>query len=93
MYTIKSLWTQARENLGVVTIVILQPDLPDPARQFDGIGAEPPDRRAMDTMLRSTAKTIDAVALAKVWALPACRDGGNRAQQGAHRGDSQAGTG
>ena len=64
MYTIQSLWTQARENLDVVTIVFANRIYQILRGEFDGVGAGEPGKRAQD-MLKIDRPTIDFVSLAK----------------------------
>src|SRR6201747_2404292 len=64
MYTLQSLWTQAREGLNVVTIVFANRIYQILRGEFDGVGAGEPGQRAMD-MLKLDRPTIDFVALAK----------------------------
>jgi acetolactate synthase-1/2/3 large subunit len=64
MYTIQSLWTQARENLNVVTIVFANRIYQILRGEFDGVGAGEPGKRAQD-MLKIDRPTIDFVALAR----------------------------
>ena len=64
MYTIQALWTQARENLNVLTIVFANRIYQILRGEFDGVGAGQPGQRAMD-MLRLDNPTIDFVSLAK----------------------------
>jgi acetolactate synthase-1/2/3 large subunit len=64
MYTIQSLWTQAREGLNVVTIVFANGIYQILRGEFDGVGAGEPGQRAQD-MLKIDRPTIDFVALAK----------------------------
>ena len=64
MYTIQSLWTQAREGLDVVTIVFANRIYQILRGEFDGVGAGEPGQRALD-MLKIDRPTIDFVALAK----------------------------
>jgi acetolactate synthase I/II/III large subunit len=64
MYTIQSLWTQARENLDVVTIVFANRIYQILRGEFDGVGAGEPGKRAQD-MLKLDRPTIDFVSLAK----------------------------
>ena len=70
MYTIQSLWTQARESLNVVTIVFANRIYQILRDEFDGVGAGAPGQRAMD-MLKIDGPTIDFVALAKGMGVPA----------------------
>jgi acetolactate synthase-1/2/3 large subunit len=69
MYTIQSLWTQARENLNVVTIVFANRIYQILRGEFDGVGAGEPGQRAQD-MLKLDRPTIDFVALAKGMGVP-----------------------
>jgi len=69
MYTIQSLWTQARENLDVVTIVFANRIYQILRGEFDGVGAGEPGQRAMD-MLKLDRPTIDFVALARGMGVP-----------------------
>jgi acetolactate synthase-1/2/3 large subunit len=64
MYTIQSLWTQAREGLNVVTIVFANRIYQILRGEFDGVGAGEPGQRALD-MLKIDRPTIDFVGLAK----------------------------
>jgi acetolactate synthase-1/2/3 large subunit len=64
MYTIQSLWAQAREGLNVLTIVFANRIYQILRGEFDGVGAGAPGQRAMD-MLKIDGPTIDFVSLAK----------------------------
>jgi acetolactate synthase-1/2/3 large subunit len=64
MYTLQSLWTQAREGLNVLTIVFANRIYQILRGEFDGVGAGEPGQRALD-MLRIDRPTLDWVALAK----------------------------
>jgi acetolactate synthase I/II/III large subunit len=64
MYTIQALWTQARENLNVLTIVFANRIYQILRGEFDGVGAGEPGQRAMD-MLKLDRPTIDFVSIAK----------------------------
>jgi acetolactate synthase I/II/III large subunit len=70
MYTIQSLWTQARESLNVVTIVFANRIYQILRGEFDGVGAGEPGERALD-MLKIDRPTIDFVSLAKGMGVPA----------------------
>src|SRR5579862_8208341 len=70
MYTIQALWTQARENLNVLTIVFANRIYQILRGEFDGVGAGEPGQRAQD-MLKIDRPTIDFVALAKGMGVPA----------------------
>jgi acetolactate synthase-1/2/3 large subunit len=69
MYTIQSLWTQARENLHVTTIVFANRIYQILRGEFDGVGAGEPGQRALD-MLKIDRPAIDFVALAKGMGVP-----------------------
>jgi acetolactate synthase-1/2/3 large subunit len=64
MYTIQSLWTQAREGLNILTIVFANRIYQILRGEFDGVGAGAPGKRAMD-MLTIDRPTLDFVALAR----------------------------
>jgi acetolactate synthase-1/2/3 large subunit len=64
MYTLQSLWTQAREGLDVTTIVFANRTYQILRGEFDGVGAGEPGQRALD-MLSIDRPTLDWVALAK----------------------------
>ena len=69
MYTIQSLWTQARENLNVLTIVFANRIYQILRGEFDGVGAGEPGQRALD-MLKIDRPALDWVALAKGMGVP-----------------------
>src|SRR5947208_1249051 len=69
MYTLQSLWTQAREGLNVVTIVFANRLYQILRGEFDGVGAGEPGQRAVD-MLKIDRPTIDFVSLAKGMGVP-----------------------
>jgi acetolactate synthase I/II/III large subunit len=64
MYTLQSLWTQAREGLNVLTVVFANRMYQILRGEFDGVGAGEPGQRAKD-MLSIDRPTLDWVALAK----------------------------
>ncbi len=64
MYTLQSLWTQARENLNVTTIVFANRIYQILRGEFDGVGAGEPGQRALD-MLKIDRPAIDCVSLAR----------------------------
>jgi acetolactate synthase I/II/III large subunit len=70
MYTIQSLWTQAREGLNILTIVFANRAYQILQSEFDGVGAGAPGQRALD-ILKIDRPTIDFVALAKGMGIPA----------------------
>src|SRR5437763_2572540 len=69
MYTVQSLWTQAREGLNVTTIVLANRIYQILRGEFDGVGAGEPGQRAND-MLRLDRPTLDFVAMAKGMGVP-----------------------
>ena len=69
MYTLQSLWTQAREGLNVLTIVFANRIYQILRGEFDGVGAGEPGKRALD-MLKIDRPTLDFVALAKGMGVP-----------------------
>ena len=84
MYTLQSLWTQAREGLNVTTIVFANRIYQILRGEFDGVGAGEPGQRALD-MLKIDRPTLDWVALAKGMGVPGAR--------GHHRGRIRQGAG
>jgi acetolactate synthase-1/2/3 large subunit len=69
MYTLQSLWTQAREGLNVLTIVFANRIYQILRGEFDGVGAGEPGRRALD-MLKIDRPTLDFVSLARGMGVP-----------------------
>src|SRR3981189_1329270 len=64
MYTLQSLWTQAREGLNVTTIVFANRIYQILRGEFDGVGAGEPGPRASD-MLKIDRPTHESVSLAR----------------------------
>ncbi|MGO4716705.1 acetolactate synthase large subunit [Bradyrhizobium sp. 2TAF24] len=64
MYTLQSLWTQAREKLDVTTIVFANRTYQILRGEFTGVDAGEPGQRALD-MLNIDRPALDWVALAK----------------------------
>jgi acetolactate synthase-1/2/3 large subunit len=64
MYTLQSLWTQAREGLDVVTVVFANRIYQILRGEFDGVGAGKPGEKALH-MLNIDNPTLDWVSLAK----------------------------
>src|SRR4051794_21799659 len=64
MYALQSLWTQARENLNVLTIVFANRIYQILRGEFDGVGAGEPGQRALD-MLKIDRPALDWVSLAR----------------------------
>jgi acetolactate synthase-1/2/3 large subunit len=70
MYTLQSLWTQARESLDVTTIVFANRTYQILKGEFDGVGAGEMGSRAAD-MLNIDRPSLDWVSLAKGMGVPA----------------------
>jgi acetolactate synthase-1/2/3 large subunit len=64
MYTIQSLWTQARENLDVTTVIFANRTYQILKGELAHVGAGNPGRKALD-MLDIDRPTLDFVALAR----------------------------
>ncbi len=69
MYTLQSLWTQAREGLDVVTVVFSNRKYQILLGEFAGVDAGEPGRKALD-MLNIDNPSLDWVALAKGMGVP-----------------------
>lgn len=69
MYTLQSLWTQARESLDVTTIVFANRTYQILKGEFAGVDAGEPGRKALD-MLNLDNPTLDWVSLAKGMGVP-----------------------
>jgi acetolactate synthase I/II/III large subunit len=69
MYTLQSLWTQAREGLNVLTVVFANRIYQILRGEFDGVGAGEPGQRALD-MLKIDRPTLDFVSLARGMGVP-----------------------
>jgi acetolactate synthase-1/2/3 large subunit len=69
MYTPQSLWTQARENLDVTTVVFANRNYQILKGEFDNVGAGDMGSRAMD-MLTLDRPALDWVSLAKGMGVP-----------------------
>ncbi|MGP9810397.1 acetolactate synthase large subunit [Rhodopseudomonas sp. NSM] len=70
MYTLQALWTQARENLDVTTVVFANQKYQILRGEFDGVGAGEPGQRAQD-MLSLDRPNLDWVSLARGMGVPA----------------------
>ncbi|MDO8981650.1 MAG: acetolactate synthase large subunit [Afipia sp.] len=70
MYTLQSLWTQAREGLDVTTIVFANRTYQILKGEFAGVDAGEPGRKALD-MLNLDNPALDWVSLAKGMGVPA----------------------
>jgi acetolactate synthase I/II/III large subunit len=72
MYTIQSLWTQARENLHVTTIIFANNQYAILKAEYTNMGAgKAPGPQAM-AMIDIGRPTIDWVAMAKSMGVPGC---------------------
>lgn len=72
MYTLQSLWTQAREGLDVTTIICSNRSYAVLNLELSRVGAEEPGPRALD-MLDLTRPELDFVSLARGMGVPAER--------------------
>jgi acetolactate synthase-1/2/3 large subunit len=69
MYTIQSLWTQAREGLNITTIIFANNQYAILKAEYTNMGAGTPGPRAM-AMIDIDRPTIDWVAMAKSMGVP-----------------------
>jgi acetolactate synthase I/II/III large subunit len=69
MYTPQSLWTQARENLDVTTVVFANRNYQILKGEFDNVGAGAMGSRALD-MLTLDRPNLDWVSMAKGMGVP-----------------------
>ena len=67
MYTVQALWTQARENLDITTIVFANRAYAILRHELANVGAGNVGRKALD-MLDLSRPDIDWVSLAREWA-------------------------
>jgi len=72
MYTLQSLWTQAREGLDVTTVIFNNRSYAILAIELGRVGATPPGPRALD-MFDLGRPVLDFVALAQAMGVPASR--------------------
>ena len=72
MYTVQSLWTQAREGLDVTTIIFDNRSYAILNLELNRVGAEPPGPRAK-AMLELAPPALDFVAIANGFGVPASR--------------------
>jgi acetolactate synthase-1/2/3 large subunit len=72
MYTLQALWTMARENLKVTTILFANRTYAILKNELANVGAGNPGRRALD-MLEIGRPDLDWVALARGMGVPAHR--------------------
>jgi len=70
MYTIQSLWTQARENLNITTIIFANNSYAILKAEYANMGAGAPGARAM-AMIDIDRPRIDWLAMAKSMGVPA----------------------
>ena len=69
MYTVQALWTQARENLDVTTVIFSNRKYAILQIEFDRVGAHAPGPKAM-SMLDLSNPDLDWVSLAKGMGVP-----------------------
>jgi acetolactate synthase-1/2/3 large subunit len=72
MYTAQALWTQARENLDVTTVIFSNRSYAILNLELTRVGASPPGPRAL-SMLDLSNPTLDFVALARALGVRAAR--------------------
>ena len=72
LYTIQSLWTQAREGLDVVTVIYNNRSYAILNLELRRVGAEPPGPKAL-AMLDLSRPDLDFVAIARGFGVPASR--------------------
>src|SRR5215468_2170872 len=72
MYTVQSLWTQAREGLDVTTVVFANRTYAILRHELAGVGAGTPGRKALD-MLDLGHPDLDWVGLARSMGVPGAR--------------------
>jgi acetolactate synthase-1/2/3 large subunit len=72
MYTVQSLWTQAREGLDVTTVLFSNRSYQILRGELANVGAGNPGRKALD-MLDLGKPDIDWVGLAKSMGVPGSR--------------------
>ncbi len=69
MYTIQSLWTQARESLNITTVIFANRSYEILKGEFTNVDAGKPGQKAVD-MLNLDRPTIDWISLAKSMGVP-----------------------
>ncbi|NHN85302.1 acetolactate synthase large subunit [Acetobacter musti] len=72
MYTIQSLWTQAREGLNVTTVIFANNQYAILKAEYSNMGAGTPGAQAM-AMIDIDRPTIDWLAMARSMGVPAVR--------------------
>ena len=69
MYTLQALWTQARENLDVTTVMLNNRSYAILRHELTNVGAQNVGRKALD-MLDLSRPDLDFVALARGMGVP-----------------------
>ena len=69
MYTIQSLWTQARENLNITTVILNNRSYAILRHELTNVGAQNVGRKALD-MLDLSRPDLDFVGLARGMGVP-----------------------
>src|SRR5262249_12058246 len=69
MYTVQALWTQARENLNITTIIFANRSYAILRMELTNVGAQNVGRKALD-MLDINRPDLDFVALARGMGVP-----------------------
>ena len=69
MYTIQSLWTQARENLDITTVLLNNRSYAILRHELANVGAQNVGRKALD-MLDLSRPDLDFVGLARGMGVP-----------------------
>ena len=72
MYTLQALWTQARENLDIVTLVFANRTYAILRHELTNVGAQNVGRKALD-MLDIDRPDLDWVAMARGMGVPGTR--------------------
>jgi acetolactate synthase-1/2/3 large subunit len=72
MYTVQGLWTQARENLDVVTVILNNRAYATLALELVNVGIPTPGPRALD-MIQLQRPQLDWQAAARTFGIPASR--------------------
>jgi acetolactate synthase-1/2/3 large subunit len=92
MYTIQSLWTQAREGLNITTIIFANNSYAILKAEYANMGAGAPGPQAL-AMIDIDRPSIDWLAMAKSMGVPAVSvDTRRRLPQGDGRFDARTGT-
>lgn len=72
MYTVQGLWTQARESLNVVTVILNNRAYATLAKELDNVGIARPGPKAL-AMIELTRPAIDWMAVATTFGIPGMR--------------------